>query len=151
MTRWGNEDHFAIIYKQTSEGMDTLSTKEANSAIDSAKKKIGSKTLDWGFVGGRCVVHVHVKESNLIPMIANLWLDSGLSIYVQDGSFITLKPGDRWCAEDIEKRIIEGYQEFVRLDTVDLWHKLCSPILADSAYWKSEKGRKFYQAIDWPS
>ncbi len=132
---------FALLYDfPTAESLDSF--------INSLKEKTGSSTLDWFSACGRDGIQVSNDEKNLVPIIIQEILDRGYHLYINDGSQVTLFPGQKYSKEEVQWQILYRYIDFEKkmsyngeiIRALESYLELMDKQVLDPQYWLIEDG-----------
>jgi len=124
-----------------------MEPEEINALCQKVKEELKLVELDWGYVGGRCLVWCSIEDKNRVYDIVNAFLEKGCRIYMNDKSEVTFCPGEHACAESQQRKIIQSFQRLLRYeeDRPVLRHVLLStqlPLSQDS-FWTIDEGPEF--------
>jgi len=143
---------YTEIYKEDGQyGHDDyirdMEPEEINTLCRKVKEELKLVELDWGYVGGRCLVWCSIEDKNRVYDIVNAFLDKGCRIYMNDKSEVTFCPGEHACAESQQRKIIKSLQRFLiyQEDEPVLRQLLKSkglPLSQDS-FWTIPEGPEF--------
>ena len=126
--------------------------------IAEVKLETGTSTLDWFYMGGRCVLYIGKAEQIYIPVVGIKILAKFAQMKAQEGNWplalvvegwgVRLEASDIWNCRVIEDKVIEGYNKFKANSKlgVDMWFQFHRgfPFLTSQDVWLTEKGKAFF-------
>ncbi len=115
---------------------------EITTLLRRIKTNLDLEELDWGYVGGKCLVWCDVEDLPKLYDIVNAFLKYGYSIYIQDGTQVTFHKRDYpICPQKHEKLFLIKVKELESLgiETVYLIHLA----IHRTDFWTGEEGKLF--------